>query len=180
MHEGHMGIIRTKMLLRRRVWFPGLDQLVEWKIKNCIPCQAVTPLVMQLILNMSELPERHWQKLNTYFYGTLPSGKYVLLFICQYSQHPVTEVVYSTGAEAVIQKLDKVFSEFGLTEEILSDNGSPFQGEEMKQYGFYSGFYHRKITAGEPNINGLLKIFSELLGSVCRQQELKRRLGGKN
>jgi hypothetical protein len=39
-HQGHQGIVKTKALLREKVWFPGIDKAVERKITNCIPCQA--------------------------------------------------------------------------------------------------------------------------------------------
>ena len=94
-------------------------------------------MAMHLSLNMSVLPERPWQKLNTDFYGPSLSREYVLLPICQYTRYPVAEIVYSAVAEAVIPKLDKVFGEFGLPEELVSDNGSAFQGEEMQQYALY-------------------------------------------
>jgi len=41
-HDGHQGIIKTKSLLREKVWFPGIDHLVENVVKHCIPCQAST------------------------------------------------------------------------------------------------------------------------------------------
>jgi hypothetical protein len=28
-HEGHMGIVKTKQLLREKVWFPAMNNLVE-------------------------------------------------------------------------------------------------------------------------------------------------------
>jgi hypothetical protein len=28
-HEGHQGVVKTKQLLREKVWFPGIDKLVE-------------------------------------------------------------------------------------------------------------------------------------------------------
>ena len=28
-HEGHQGIMKTKKLLREKLWFPGIDKLVE-------------------------------------------------------------------------------------------------------------------------------------------------------
>lgn len=37
-HEGHQGIHKTKQLLRETVWFPGIDKLVENKIKKCLAC----------------------------------------------------------------------------------------------------------------------------------------------
>ena len=35
-HEGHQWIVKTKGLLLEKVWFPGIDQLVNDKVKGCI------------------------------------------------------------------------------------------------------------------------------------------------
>ena len=39
-HIGHQGIVKTKRLLWEKVWFPGIDRLVERRIHLCILCQA--------------------------------------------------------------------------------------------------------------------------------------------
>ena len=33
-HEGHQGLVKTKSLLREKVWFPNIDKLVETKVKS--------------------------------------------------------------------------------------------------------------------------------------------------
>ena len=40
-HEGHQGLIKTKKLLREKVWFPKIDALVEKAEKTCLACQSV-------------------------------------------------------------------------------------------------------------------------------------------
>uniref|UniRef100_T1IK74 RNA-directed DNA polymerase n=1 Tax=Strigamia maritima TaxID=126957 RepID=T1IK74_STRMM len=42
-HESHQGIVRTKALLRGKVWWPGIDSQVEDLVRACIPCQLSTP-----------------------------------------------------------------------------------------------------------------------------------------
>eukprot|EP00794_Sanderia_malayensis_P011546 gene11546-12741_t len=39
-HVGHQGIVKTKQLIREKVWFPHIDQMVKDKIDRCLPCQA--------------------------------------------------------------------------------------------------------------------------------------------
>ena len=39
--ESHFGLVKTKQLLREKIWFPGIDKDIKEKIDNCIPCQAV-------------------------------------------------------------------------------------------------------------------------------------------
>jgi hypothetical protein len=41
-HEGHQGLVKTKELLRSKVWFPGIDSMVAKSIQNCYACQINT------------------------------------------------------------------------------------------------------------------------------------------
>ena len=41
-HEGHQGIIKTKRLLREKVWFPYINRLVD-TVKSCLACLATFP-----------------------------------------------------------------------------------------------------------------------------------------
>lgn len=72
-HESHSGIVRSKQLLRSKVWFPGIDKQMEKKIANCIPCQAVDTKYRRDLLQMSELPEHPWQNIAVDFWRDAPS-----------------------------------------------------------------------------------------------------------
>lgn len=39
-HKGHLGITKSKQLIRQHVWFPQLDQIVETEVTKCRLCQA--------------------------------------------------------------------------------------------------------------------------------------------
>ena len=39
LHQGHPGITRMKALARRFVWWPGMDQQLEQKVRSCVNCQ---------------------------------------------------------------------------------------------------------------------------------------------
>ena len=58
-HEGHicMGIVKTKQLLRSKVWFPGIDRHVENLVADCLPCQACFSRATRDPLKMSPLPK---------------------------------------------------------------------------------------------------------------------------
>jgi hypothetical protein len=60
-YEGHQGIVKTKMLLRQKVWWPGIDAQVERLIKVCIPCQATGLKARPEPLLMTTMPEKPWQ-----------------------------------------------------------------------------------------------------------------------
>ena len=162
-HEGHQGTVRCKQYLRSRVWFSGLDKAIDEEVKGCIPCQAATSAKHREPLVMTELPDKAWQKLSIDFCGPFPCGTYCFVVVDDYSRYPVVEFLTSTSASATIPKLDKIFSLFGIPEEIKSDNGPPFQGEEFKEYAKSVGFRHRKITPLHPEANGQAERFVRTL-----------------
>ena len=89
-HQGHQGMVKTKRLIREKVWFPGIDVLVEKRVKRCMACQASTHLPESSMepLKMSKLPEGPWQHVDIDFCGPFPSGDYLLVAIDEYSRFP--------------------------------------------------------------------------------------------
>ena len=120
-HEGHLGIVKTKALLREKVWFPCMDRMVENKIKSCLPCQVVTPMYNREPLRMSLLPNNPFDEVSIDFASV--NGETFLLVIDDHSRFPFVEPVSSTSANVVIPKLDKLFAMFGRPRVVKSDNG---------------------------------------------------------
>ena len=84
-HEGHQRIIKTKALIREKIWFPGIDRRVEIKIKQCL-CQSVTAENKFEPLEMTELPEKPWDNVSIDFSGPYPTGKHLLVIMDDYSR----------------------------------------------------------------------------------------------
>jgi hypothetical protein len=162
-HEGHQGIRRTKELLRTKVWFVGIDRMVERLIADCEACCLSNPKSEVPPLQMSELPSKPWQKLSCDFYGPLPNGHQYLVIMDDFSRFPVVEEVSSTASKFVIPALDRVFSEFGIPEVLKSDNGPPFNGGEIAQLAQYLVFREQKITPELPRANGTAERFAKIL-----------------
>ena len=99
-HEGHLGIVKTKAVLREKVWFPCMDKMVENKIKTCLPCQVVTPIYNQEPLQMSLLPNNPLDEVSIDFASV--NGETLLLVIDDHSRFPFVELVSSASAKAVI------------------------------------------------------------------------------
>ena len=140
-NEGHIGIVKTKQLLRLKVWFPRLDHLVETKIASCMTCQSCTPHNSKHIepLRSEPIPK---SSVAGDFFGPLPTGHYLMCVVCKTSGYPVVEVLTSTSARVVIPLLDRIFSEFGILKTFCSDNGQPFQSHEFSRYMEYMGIRH--------------------------------------
>lgn len=154
-HQSHQGIVKTKQYIREKVWFPGIDRLVENAVKSCIPCQASYPgaTVREPVIP-TPLPPEPWHSLAIDFSGPFPSGEYLLVIIDEYSRFPEVEIVPSTSAKTIIPKMEAIFARQGLPRTIKTDNGPPFNGSEFATFVKQLGIHHRKITPLWPEANG--------------------------
>ncbi|CAB4041445.1 Retrovirus-related Pol poly from transposon [Paramuricea clavata] len=116
-HETHLGIEKTKSLIREKIWFPQIDNQVKNTIAKCTTCQAVGQANPPQPLRMTEMPELPWRTVHIDFYDPLPSSEYLLVAVDRYSRFPEVEIVHSTRASTVIPKLDKMFSVHGIPKE---------------------------------------------------------------
>ena len=173
-HEGHQGLVKTKSLLREKVWFPNIDKLTESKVKSCSACLITTPECKREPLQMSPLPAAPWKELSVDF-ANLPNQEYLLLITDDYSRYPVVEIVKSTSAATVIPKLDKVFSEFGVPDVVRSDNGPPFNSKEFASFADDLGFKHRKVTPKWARANGEVERFVRTVKKVIKTAKLEHK-----
>ena len=167
-HEGHQGIVRTKQLLRTHIWFPGIDKMVEMHVGKCLACQATIPCHTREPLQMSDLPTGPWKKISVDFAGPFQNKDMALVCWDQYSRYPVVEFVTSTSAEAVIPQLTRVFTTYGVPEEVKTDNGPPFNGSKFAKYAQEQGFRHRKVTPGWAEANGDVERFMQTVKKSAR------------
>ena len=66
-HEGHQGLVKTKQLLREKVWYPGIDKLAKNAVDACILCQANRSHGPPEPLRMTNLPPQPWHTVTLIF-----------------------------------------------------------------------------------------------------------------
>ena len=167
-HQSHLGIVKTKQLLREKVYFPGIDKQVEELCQGCIPCLAATPMKTSEPLQMSDLPDAPWTVLSMDFCGPFPNGSYLLVVMDEYSRYPVVEIIQSLNARTVIPVLDKIFGLLGCPLVLKSDNGAPMNSEAFRNFANYLGFEHRKITPLWPKANSECERFNKTICKAIR------------
>ena len=176
-HQGHQGMVKTKQLIRDKVWFPGIDNLVEEKVKNCLSSQASTvKSPPPEPLRMTPLPTATWSEVSVDFAGPLLSGDYIMVVTDEFSRFPEVEILTSVSARAVIRKLDAIFARQDIPDVRKSDNGPPFNGSEFKNFTDFLGFKHRRITPYWPKANGEAERLVQTLEKNIRIPHLE----GKN
>nr|XP_047125470.1 uncharacterized protein K02A2.6-like [Hydra vulgaris] len=131
---------------------------IEVYVKKCLGCQANSRVPNPEPIKMSNLPEHVWDELAMDFFGPLPYK----------SSIPFVDIIKTTTASSVISKLERLFAIFGYPNKIKSDNGPPFQSEELKLYFPNVDIKHIKITPQYPQANGILEKFMQVIGKTIK------------
>ena len=174
-HETHPGLSKTKDLLREKVWFPNIENMVKHTVDRCIPCQAVGKQTTPEPLAMTDMRTGPWETVHLDFYGPLPSGDYLLVVLDRYSRFPEVEIVKSTKASVVILRLDKIFATHGIPNIVKTDNGPPFNGEEYSRYLTALEITPKFSTPFWPQGNAEAERFMQPLGKILRTAKAKNR-----
>ena len=85
-HQGHQGIVKTKALIRSKVWFCGIDKMVEELVQHCNVCQANATSIKYAPLMPSKMPDGPWQEISGHFFGPMRDGSYYFVNHDDYSR----------------------------------------------------------------------------------------------
>jgi len=162
-HEGHQGLVKTKQLLREKVWFPGIDMMAKQLTDSCLSCQATNGATHPEPLIMSELPPEPWHTLHIDFCGPFPGSYYLLVVVDAFTRFPEVEIITSTSAEITIPKLERIFATHGLPKFVKTDNGPPFPGVQFYKFMKELGANHTTSSPYWPQGNAEVERFMQPL-----------------
>lgn len=69
LHQGHLGIVKTKSLARSYIWWPKIDKDIEQLAKSCPGCQLQQNEAGKAPLHHWEWPTTAWQRIHLDFAG---------------------------------------------------------------------------------------------------------------
>ncbi|CAK1597334.1 unnamed protein product [Parnassius mnemosyne] len=131
LHEGHMGVVKTKALAWSYVWWPGIDEAVEAACRVCTVCAAVADAPPAHAPRLWPWPDRPWTRIHIDFLGPI-AGQTFLIVVDAQSKWIEAIKMNSTTAKAVIKELREMWARFGLPKQVVSDNGPPFFSNEFR------------------------------------------------
>ena len=175
-HSGHQGLSKTKHLIREFCWFPGIDKMVDETLRRCIPCMSVNQDNTPPPIKPHELPQGPWQVIEMDLQGPYPSGEYLFVLIDRYSKWAEIAVFkHAPNAKEVQKAMASVFDDKGIPNTCQSDNGPPFQSEELKRFAHKEGFTLKHITPEWPRANGEVERFNRTLKAAVQKGTLERK-----
>ena len=156
LHESHIGISRMKSLARNYVWWPKIDEALERTAKGCETCQAHQKNPVKAPLHPWEWPARPWARVHIDYAGPF-MGRMFLLIIDAHSKWLDVHIVNLPTTAATVEKLRMTFATHGLSEMIVSDNGSVFTSQEFKVFVKRNGIMHVTSAPYHSSTNGLVE-----------------------
>ena len=174
-HDGHLGITKTKALIRSKVYFPNMDEKLENYIRHCAACQVQTKPIPPAKLSITPTPEAVWDVVNIDYLGPLPNGFYLIVMVDQFSKFPVVEAIRTTSSSLLIDFLQRTIAIFGLPKTVISDNGPPFMSYDLRQFFQRLRIKHQRITPLWPQANAQAEAFMKPLMKAVRTAYIEKR-----
>jgi hypothetical protein len=154
--------------LRERNWFPGMTEKCRTFVKTCHPgCTASVPGMKPAPMQNRDTPDGPWKVLSADYKGPIggPRGYYFHVLVDHYSKWPEVCVTKSTKFEKLFPVLDRSFATHGNPDEIIHDNGPPYNSGSWRRYARETGFEIKPCTPEHPQSNGLAE---KMMASIVK------------
>ena len=168
---GHNGTARTYMLLKRTYYWKGMKTDISNYVKQCKLCQKQNILPVKYVSGHFSAPMAPMEFISMDLIGDFtPSSKgnkYALTVICMLTGYTFCIPIPSKKASDVITAyIDNVYSKFGGSKKILSDNGTEFKNQLFEKVAKELGVEFKCYTAPyHPQSNGRIEGFHHFLKS---------------
>ena len=92
-----------------------------------------------------KIPDHPWTKCAADLFRL--QGHYYLLIVNYYSKLIAVENLQNLQSETVINKCKKVFSQFGISKELITDNGPEFSSHKFQSFSKTWDIIHKMIPS---------------------------------
>nr|VZH94510.1 unnamed protein product [Spirometra erinaceieuropaei] len=157
-HAAHPGASRMKSIARSFAYWPGIDGDIDDLVRRCSRCQQVDKMPPRQPPILWQPPERPWSRVHIDFAGPLNGVSYLIL-VDAYSKWPEIAPLNPATASATIAFLRRIFSQHGLPEVLVSDNGSQFISSTFEDFCRQHDIQHLRFPPYHPQSNGQAEHF---------------------
>ena len=124
LHEAHLGIEKTRLLMRESVYWPNIYKDIEMMVKRCAVCQESQTEHRQQPLLAHDVPSTPRTKVASDLFQIKVDN--YLLVTDYHSKFYIVEKLHSTTSSSIANKSAQWFSMFEPPLEIVTDNGPQY------------------------------------------------------
>ena len=171
-HEGHFGMDKCKMRMSNCCYWPKVNKEIEDMIGNCPTCLEFAPAkpkVKKKDMLHHEIPHIPWTKLAMDIFHF--QGANYLILVDYTSKFPVVKQLRKIDQRAVITALEETFTERGYPDELISDNGPCYRGEQFCEFLKRKGIKHTTSSPYYPQSNGLAEAYVKVVKNMMKKAQ---------
>lgn len=168
-HEGHMGVERTKNLVRGVLFWPQMSLEIKHMIENCSVCLKFRPNNADEPLIPHKVPTMPWEKVGCDFMD-FKSKKY-LVMVDYYSKFIEIAMLNSNTAVNVIAHCKAIFSRYGIPTQLITDGGPPFSSKEFANFVCAWDIEHVKSSPHYPKSKGIAESAVKIIKNLLKKSD---------
>ena len=179
---GHNGTARTYALIKRMFYWKGLKKDTENYVKSCHICQQYNIQSVRYTSGHFEVPEAPMDFISMDLIGEFKMGstqgnRYALTVICMLTGYTWCIPIPDKSAETIVKSyIREVYSKYGGSRKILSDNGTEFKNKLFEQVAKDLGIEHKVYSPPyHPASNGRIEGFHSFL-KACLAKHISNSL----
>ena len=154
-HQGHMGIEKSKRRARDTLYWPGMNSQITDTVSRCTIClehrrqNAKEPMIPFRVTT------KPWELVATDLF-TWDKSEYVII-VDYHSRFFEVAKLPDTKRITVITHLKSAFARHGIPSEVISDNGPQYSSKEFESFAKSWEFKHTTTSPLNPKANGLVE-----------------------
>ena len=180
---GHMGIQKTTDKVLTNFYWPGLQGDVSRYCQSCDICQRTLPKGKTPRVPLDQMPmvDTPFQRIAVDIIGPISpvsdqGNRYILTVVDYATRYPEAKALKNIDTETVAEALLEIYSRMGFPEEILTDRGTQFTSDMMREINRLISIRQLTTTPYHPICNGLVEKFNGtlklILKRLCSEQPM--------
>ena len=171
---GHLGGKKTLDRVTSNFLWPGVAGDVQIYVQSCDICQRTIPKGRNVKVQLGDMPTigTLFEKVAIDLVG--PLVMWILTMIDFATRYPIAIPMMSIERVDVAEALVSIFAGVGIPREILSDRGSQFTSDLMKEITRLLSIKQLTTTPYHAMCNGLVEKFNGTLTSMLKRMKHER------
>lgn len=174
--SGHLGKDKTTEQVKRRFYWPGMDEFIRQYVTSCDACQRNKPSQQAKMGQLQPLPipTRPWQQVSMDLITQLPRSRSgndaIVVFVDKLTKmvHYVATTTTVTAPKLAMIFMREVVRLHGVPESILSDRDPRFTAHFWKAFWTQLGTTLKMSTAYHPQTDGQTERANRTLEEMLR------------
>ncbi|XP_076461743.1 LOW QUALITY PROTEIN: uncharacterized protein LOC143294197 [Babylonia areolata] len=171
---GHQGGKKTLDRIWKQFFWPGMCADVRRFVSSCDQCQKVSPKPQKVPLVKMPLIDTPFERVAVDLVGPITpasgSGNHYILVVVDYAtRYPEAVPLKTVEATTVAEALWEVWTRVGVPSEILTDCGTQFMSDVMKQMERLLSIRGLATTPYHAQGNGLVERYNGVLKTALRK-----------